>query len=870
MNIKKIIAVLMFFIISISGLSIVGNKTYAASFTDEQYELLAKLQILQEEAIANCGEEKASASHHAPAEFESKLDEYSDFPTEGGIAMRLKQPPGDHISIKTTVFDSASTASNYIKYIKDLPGNLLVGSDYKEPEKKTHPVNGKNALSYGRISKRSETDVPSWSRVHLNNGIFLIEITVYHEIKDKHIKLLKEMDSLITEKLETMTLEDEEEKETETTALTTTRQTTKETSIEKEEVMDFKLELESDYTAVIADGKLSINIELTFPDNAQGSFQVNEKENNGQIKDIKYLKKINLSSKTRKTVLEFIPQEYIYDDKNYSINKVINSAEYGELSLWFRKDMLTVDYFNSDGELIKSKDIEILVAKPPVFLVHGFLGNESTWEKIDGVLKSDKYATIRKSYYNKSGVYETIPAQSNLLLSQINDLRNIYKDNKIKLKSVDIVAHSMGGLLSRHMISKLSGYDGHARKLIMVGTPNHGCNYMDLQAGRLMSWSAQKHIVAAEQLYGNSPFILELNEGEETGKHLREGVEYGIIYGTDTLFGDGVVSTTSALLNGVRSYEIQGALHSPAVNILGGFMYDPITTSDKTFEKVKEWLSETIRKVPLKKYKTILTHTVGSCSYNEVFGKNKELEEGAKNLELKPYNTIITKKGLAHVQLFEGSLAYGEIYIGEDTEIAILYTSQKAIEVVLLQGNARFKTYGLNGDKHFNVFISAKDNIYQTVRGLDTDFIVSFDRQNNKSGVVSLEGRVSIDNLKDNTFEYTSTVIKKEQGTIIENNNIGGVLMSDDVDIETDWLENEIFEDRGSITVFIFNKIITVRNPLAPYLKGFYNFVEGIGGKKLVSIVDIVIMVILAIIALMFVFIILKIIRKIFFRKKQK
>ena len=53
-------------------------------------------------------------------------------------------------------------------------------------------------------------------------------------------------------------------------------------------------------------------------------------------------------------------------------------------------------------------------------------------------------------------------------------------------KKVDIVAHSMGGLVARYYIQK-SG-TGDVGKLIMIGTPNHGSDWANLPAGILKTY----------------------------------------------------------------------------------------------------------------------------------------------------------------------------------------------------------------------------------------------------------------------------------------------------------------------------------------------------------------------------------------------
>ena len=117
-------------------------------------------------------------------------------------------------------------------------------------------------------------------------------------------------------------------------------------------------------------------------------------------------------------------------------------------------------------------------------------------------------------------------------------------------KTFDIVAHSMGGLVSRWFIEKLGGNQIVSR-LFMLGTPNAGSEITDLEktlTGAItmavngvaflhpwlfaLNWAGKflkKGLVTVEQQQPNSPFLQTLNSAPDAG------VPYHIVIGNTKL-----------------------------------------------------------------------------------------------------------------------------------------------------------------------------------------------------------------------------------------------------------------------------------------------------------------------------------------------
>jgi PKD repeat protein len=116
----------------------------------------------------------------------------------------------------------------------------------------------------------------------------------------------------------------------------------------------------------------------------------------------------------------------------------------------------------------------VTVKKPPVVLVHGFQSNdnyneEEIWRVMKDSLTSSGFTVYISHYAWGAVTSEPIRRYAESLKWDIDHIR--LSENVDK---VDIVAHSMGGLVARWYIEFGEG-DKSVRKLIMLETPNRGC-----------------------------------------------------------------------------------------------------------------------------------------------------------------------------------------------------------------------------------------------------------------------------------------------------------------------------------------------------------------------------------------------------------
>lgn len=182
----------------------------------------------------------------------------------------------------------------------------------------------------------------------------------------------------------------------------------------------------------------------------------------------------------------------------------------------------------SDGDVGE----KIRNSKKMVLVIHGIIGNtKSLAVNMESFLNAGTYDCILTfDYENLNTSITEIAAELKKRLEQ---------NGITSAKQLDIIAHSMGGLVSRYMIERLDG-DALVRRLFLVGTPNHGsafgklvtfrkwatgvltlvCNYGKsflggfgpfLQGVNVVLGATKPIMNTLEEMGENSNFIKELN-----------------------------------------------------------------------------------------------------------------------------------------------------------------------------------------------------------------------------------------------------------------------------------------------------------------------------------------------------------------------
>ena len=189
----------------------------------------------------------------------------------------------------------------------------------------------------------------------------------------------------------------------------------------------------------------------------------------------------------------------------------------------------------------------------PLILVHGWNGGESTWPaparlmQLENRLQRDIYL-----FTYRTGVFANRYPPLEVLEEQLHNYIKAYE-------KVDIIAHSMGGLLVRHYLAHHANIS--IRRVVFLATPHFGTNAAQVLM-RLGAIGSEGNIQATE-IQPGSDFLWQLNslEGRDLGN-----VEVLNIYVAEEslLKSDLVVSPTSAHLPWVSNAIVLGMHHTVA------------------------------------------------------------------------------------------------------------------------------------------------------------------------------------------------------------------------------------------------------------------------------------------------------------------
>jgi pimeloyl-ACP methyl ester carboxylesterase len=137
---------------------------------------------------------------------------------------------------------------------------------------------------------------------------------------------------------------------------------------------------------------------------------------------------------------------------------------------------------------------------PPVLLIHGFLGTRGSMYPLERRLLADGVCVFSFNL----GTFNTRDIRRSAFLIH-RKIESILQQTSVK--RIDIIGHSMGGLIGLYYVKKLGGHE-KVRRLIMMGTPITG------------TWSALAGVVtlglwsqSSWQLLPRSDFLRELDKG---------------------------------------------------------------------------------------------------------------------------------------------------------------------------------------------------------------------------------------------------------------------------------------------------------------------------------------------------------------------
>jgi PKD repeat protein/pimeloyl-ACP methyl ester carboxylesterase len=188
-----------------------------------------------------------------------------------------------------------------------------------------------------------------------------------------------------------------------------------------------------------------------------------------------------------------------------------------------------------NGKEVARTDRQKVWVGKPVLVVHGILttADAISGDKLFTTLKKD-HAAYAVEYARSSDRESSYDLFSNTAFDDIktfaarlnNKINEIEKDTGAK--KVDIVSHSMGGLISRWTIQQMGRRD--VDRLIMIGTPNHGSEWASAAripgGGRIITLlkSYFNPNAALYEMMPHSPFLNQLNGNDNCANQVENSV----------------------------------------------------------------------------------------------------------------------------------------------------------------------------------------------------------------------------------------------------------------------------------------------------------------------------------------------------------
>lgn len=193
-------------------------------------------------------------------------------------------------------------------------------------------------------------------------------------------------------------------------------------------------------------------------------------------------------------------------------------------------------------------------ARTPVVFVHGFTGNASSWDTVVTAFTTAGYSSDELFAYEYDSYGDNIENAKGLAIF-VKKVRS-----QTGSSTVDIVNHSMGGMVSLWYLKQLGGASS-VKHLASLAGANHGTIYA----------AACLIFTTCQQMYPGSSFLTTLATGDETPGSVKYATWYSPCDGV-------IIPYTSTALNGATNdyvaceshltYLTNTVIHSAVHNFL--------------------------------------------------------------------------------------------------------------------------------------------------------------------------------------------------------------------------------------------------------------------------------------------------------------
>lgn len=251
---------------------------------------------------------------------------------------------------------------------------------------------------------------------------------------------------------------------------------------------------------------------------------------------------------------------------------------------------LNAEIYNSK---IKSS-LAINLTPVPVVMIHGYQADETVFTNLIEFLTTQGFKSSALKYSSEDGIIKA----SNTLDSFLEQQKQAYLSKGIQVKRFDVIAHSMGGLVTRYYTcSNAYIKKNNVRKIIFISVPQKGSPWAPIGEAYFTDQGIKDLVPENSLLTKEFPAMINqgLNNSIQVGSLLGE---YDEVVSPECSSLEEWNIKTEVFAVGENNLNIQNILSgnfSEATNHTG------IISNKKVFEKVKEMLSN---KLPYPKLKT--------------------------------------------------------------------------------------------------------------------------------------------------------------------------------------------------------------------------------------------------------------------------
>lgn len=151
------------------------------------------------------------------------------------------------------------------------------------------------------------------------------------------------------------------------------------------------------------------------------------------------------------------------------------------------------------------KKVDIIIYRVPVLFVHGLNSKQASWDKMRTYIKKKGYSDALLHCVDYEGSHnDSFEYNKNVVGDKANDVISELLDrHRIVCKKVDVVGHSMGGLLTKKYIQNNGG--GMFHKIITINTPHGGSQFGDFMIDKRVQFVRDiKDLIVEKKVLGKT------------------------------------------------------------------------------------------------------------------------------------------------------------------------------------------------------------------------------------------------------------------------------------------------------------------------------------------------------------------------------